>query len=296
VPTTADPDRRYVSRREWIERHLESEGLPLGHGLSHANLAAETLYYTADVGTVRWIVLDTVNPGGEASGSVGDRQLQWLEAELVRAQAERKLVTLFSHHGLRSLENPVETPDPLQPNATDLPRRKADDVLAVVTKYSCVIAWVNGHTHDNVIVARPTFWDIGTAAHIDWPPQSRLVEVVDNGDGTLSIFTTMVDHEDDDITAFARELMANDPQVGFGAGDGRQEDRNAELVIDHPFPETSAAAGPGSSAFGRSHRPAMRVGHDSKVGLTVGGALAVVTAKKVIDLRDRRSTTGAGLD
>ncbi|MQA99450.1 MAG: TIGR03767 family metallophosphoesterase [Actinobacteria bacterium] len=291
-PTTADPDRRYVSRKEWIQRHLESRGLPGGHGLTQANLAAETLYYTAGVGTVRWIVLDTVNPGGEASGSVGDRQLQWLEAELVKAQADKQLVMLFSHHGLRSLDNPVETPDPLQPNANDLPRRKAEDVLAVVTKYSCVIAWVNGHTHDNVIVARPTFWDIGTAAHIDWPPQSRLVEVVDNGDGTLSIFTTMVDHEDDDITAFARELMANDPQVGFGAGDGDEQDRNAELLIDHPFPETSAAAGRGSSVFGRSHRP-MTVRRESKMGLTIGGALAVVTAKRVVDLRDR-SATGAG--
>jgi hypothetical protein len=190
---------------------------------------------------------------------------------------------------LRSLDNPVETPDPLQPNATDLPRRRADDVLAVITKYSCVIAWVNGHTHDNVIAARTSFWDIGTAAHIDWPPQSRLVEVVDNDDGTLSIFTTMVDHEDDEITAFARELMANDPQAGFGAGDGGPQDRNAELVIDHPFPGTTTpAAGSGDSVLGR-HRPGMRVGHDSTMGLTVGGALAVVTAKRIIDLRDRGS-------
>jgi len=36
-------------------------------------------------------------------------------------------------------------------------------VLAVVSRYSCVIAWVNGHSHANVIVPRATFWDIGTA-------------------------------------------------------------------------------------------------------------------------------------
>jgi len=287
-PTTADADRRYVSRREWIQRHLESPGLPQGHGLSPANITptAETLYYTADVGGVRWIVLDTVNPGGFSEGSIGDAQLRWLEAELVSAQAEKKLVMLFSHHGLRSLENPVEAPDPLQPTSNDLPRRRADEVLAVVSKYSCVIAWVNGHSHNNVIEARSTFWDIGTAAHIDWPPQSRLVEVVDNHDGTLSIFTTMVDHEDDEVTSFARELMANDPQAGFGSGDGDVEDRNAELVLAHPFPETSSATGPGNSIFGRSHRP-MRVGRESRMGLTVGGALAVVAAKKVMDLRTR---------
>jgi hypothetical protein len=157
-----------------------------------------------------------------------------------------------------------------------------------------VIAWVNGHSHENVIEARSTFWDIGTAAHIDWPPQSRLVELLDNGDGTLSIFTTMVDHEDDQITTFARELMANDPHAGFGAGDGAAQDRNAELVIDHPFPSSSAAA-PGNSAFGRAHQPRLKVGRDSRMGLTIGGALAVVTAKKVIDLRSR-STTGTSWD
>jgi hypothetical protein len=260
---------------------------PAGHGLTEANLTAETLYYTSDVGAVRWIVLDTVNPGGEADGSIGDKQLKWLEAELVKAQAEKKLVIIFSHHGLRSLENPVESPDPLQPNTADVPRRRAAEVEAVVVKYSCAIAWVNGHSHENVIVARPTFWDIGTAAHIDWPPQARLVELVDNHDGTLSIFTTIIDHEEDSITTFARELSANDPQAGFGAGDGALEDRNTELLINHPFPETSSSASPGNSIFGRAHRPSLKVHSQSKAGLTVGGALAVVAARKVMDLRER---------
>lgn len=235
VPTTPDPRRRYVTRREWIQAHLDSQGLPLGHGFTPANVAANTAYYAVDVGPLRFITLDTVNPGGRDAGSVGDLQLRWLDAELTAADAAGRLVLLFSHHGPRSLNNEVVTPNPLDVEGSDLPRHRADEVLAVVNAHRSVIAWVNGHTHDNVIVPRGSYWDIGTAAHIDWPAQSRIVEVVDNQDGTLSIFTTMVDHDGHGVVGFARELGANDPQAGFAGGTGSEQDRNTELLVRHPF-------------------------------------------------------------
>lgn len=279
-PTTADASRRYVSRKEWVEKHLESRGLPAGHGLTKKNAEASTLYYTADVGAVRWIVLDTVNPGGVSDGSIGQRQLDWLKQRLDEAQSQRKLVMLFSHHGPRSLENPVQSPDPLDPDGNDLPRHQRDAVLEVIDGFSCVIAWVNGHSHENVITPHGKWWDIGTAAHIDWPPQSRLIEVVDNHDGTLSIFATMVDHAEDPIATFARELTGNDPQVGFSKGTGKAEDRNVELLLPHPFPEGrgSATASAATMRVPSSGIPA---------NLTLGGALAVVGAKKLIELRER---------
>ncbi len=274
--TTPDPSRRYVSRREWIEKHLESPGLPHGHGFSPENLAPATLYYTADVGEVRWIVLDTVNPGGYADGSIGDAQLTWLRARLEEAQAERKLVLLFSHHGPRSLENPLQNPDPLDQDANDLPRHQADAVLEVVDAFSCVIAWVNGHTHSNVIQTRGTWWDIGTAAHIDWPPQCRLIEVVDNNDGTLSIFATMVDHSADPVASLARELAGNDPHAGFAHGTGEAADRNVELLVSHPF---GGSASPGAS-------PALAIPTSGlPTNLSLGGALAVVGAGKLMSFR-----------
>lgn len=278
-PTTPDPDRRYISRREWIQAHLDSKGLPRGHGFKPANLESPTLYYTTDVGNVRWIVLDTVNPGGYASGSIGDAQLNWLRERLTEAQDQHRLVMLFSHHGPRSLDNPMQHPDPLDPDSTDLPRHNAEAVLDVVNAFTCVIAWVNGHTHSNVITARGTWWDIGTAAHIDWPPQSRLVEVVDNRDGTLSIFGTMVDHETDPIVAFARELCGNDPQKGFGYGDGEAADRNVELVLTHPFAKGGAH---------NDHMPSLTVPATGvPANLTLGGALAVVGAAKLFERRER---------
>lgn len=235
---TADSDRQYVTKRQWMQGHLDSPGKPEGHGFSQHNIDRDIAYYMRDVGGARWIVLDTVNPGGLDSGSIGARQLEWLADRLAEADEQRKLVLLFSHHGPRSLNNPNQAPDLLAgPDGNDLPRHTSDDVLAVVTEHPCVIAWVNGHTHDNIVVPREDlFWDIGTAAHIDWPAQSRLIEVFDNCDGTLSLFSTMVDHADDEIASFARELMANDPQKGFGTGTGSRADRNIELLLRHPFP------------------------------------------------------------
>jgi metallophosphoesterase (TIGR03767 family) len=276
-PITADENRRYVGRREWVQAHLDSPGLPRGHGLTTDNLEAPTLYYTADVGKVRWIVLDTVNPGGYADGSIGDAQLTWLGARLSEAQDARKLVMIFSHHGPRSLENPVQTPDPLDPDSTDLPRHETGAVLEVINGFSCVIAWVNGHSHSNVITERGTWWDIGTAAHIDWPPQCRLVEVVDNKDGTLSIFATMVDHDGGPVVGFARELMGNDPHAGFSHGNGEEGDRNVELLLPHPFAK-GAGSHAGHMAVPTSGLP---------VNLTIGGALAVLGAKKLVEFRER---------
>ncbi len=37
------------------------------------------------------------------------------------------------------------------------------------------------------------FWQINTASHVDWAQQSRLIEPMNNRDGTLSIFTTILD-------------------------------------------------------------------------------------------------------
>ena len=61
-----------------------------------------------------------------------------------------------------------------------------------------VIAYVAGHTHANRVDffkgrKGRGFWQINTASHIDWPEQSREIEVMDNRDGTLSLFGTLLD-------------------------------------------------------------------------------------------------------
>jgi metallophosphoesterase (TIGR03767 family) len=265
-PVTPDPLRRVVRRSEYIEEHFRTTGKPFGHGFTATNRADGTAYYAIDQHPrFRLIALDTVNPGGYADGSIGQAQFDWLEQRLqevhssyvdagggtVQTGNPDKLVLLFSHHGLRSLNNPLAVPDPFEPGANDLPRVMSDEIETMLHRYPNVIAWVDGHTHNNIIDPRPGgsggFWDIGTAAHCDWICQSRLIEVLDNADGTLSIACTMIDHAapavpggSDPVLRHAsihRELAANDYQLGFASdGPGTPQDRNVELVIKAPFP------------------------------------------------------------
>lgn len=264
---TADPNRYVVRRGQYISEHFITSGAPSGHGFTEQNLADGTAYYVRDdYQPFRFITLDTVNPGGYAEGSIGQAQFDWLAAKLIEAHSRYydeagnlvttgnrdRLVVLFSHHGLRSLNNPLQDPNIDDPGANDLPRLMAADVEALAHRFPNVIAWVNGHTHNNQIDPRPDpagltagFWDIGTADHIDWICQSRIVEIGRRDDGTLSIFCTMVDHGAPagptgatglaKLASIHRELAANDYQYGFDStGPGTPLDRNVELTLPAP--------------------------------------------------------------
>ncbi|MFC5179098.1 metallophosphoesterase [Nocardioides taihuensis] len=236
---TADPDRRLLSRQELVEEHFTTTTAPAGHGFTDQNLADGTAYYSFDQGKIRFIVLDSVTPGGSDAGSIDKVQFAWLRAELERAK--RKLVVIASHHTSWTMDaRAIKSGDKLGPA-----------VVKELLRYPNVIAWVNGHTHRNSVTAHKRdggggFWEINTAAHIDFPQQSRLIEVADNKDGTLSIFCTMVDHAapltwaadqlDDplNLAALGRELAANDPQERDNTRRGSAKDRNVELLVRTP--------------------------------------------------------------
>lgn len=259
---TADRARRAVSPAEWVQAHLDS---PTGdHGLTEDHLDQLNLDYTFPVAPgVVGISLDTINHGGYADGSLGQSQLAWLEARLIEVSSRHRdaagvtvatgnpdqLVVLFSHHNLGTVSNAI--PDPRAP----LDRRLgADEILALLRRFPNVVAWVNGHTHVNRVNAVPDptgftggFWEVTTAAHIDFPEQARVVEIVDNRDGTLSIFATVLEHagpavvDVDDTTplglaSLSRELSANDPQTDRVGKLGTPNDLNVELLLRAPFP------------------------------------------------------------
>ena len=152
-------------------------------------------------------------------------------------------------------------PGPLvvsEPLAVPLsPRVLGPAVLALLLRTPQVVLWVNGHTHENAVTPRAAMgrpgglWEVTTASHIDWPEQVRTIELVDNGDGTLSVFGTVVDSAAAPVwdgtttstlalAALSRELAANDPQEPAGADPtvdglrGRVADRNVELLLPRP--------------------------------------------------------------
>jgi hypothetical protein len=152
---------------------------------------------------------------------------------------------VFSHHTSDTMTNPL-----VGTGGDVSPRVLGDAVLAELLAHDQVIAWINGHTHKNQVWARPRaggggLWEINTASHIDWPSQSRIIEVADNRDGTLSLFTTIVDHagpatyggntaDSTHLAGLARELAANDWHDRGDGYRGTPDARNVELVLPAP--------------------------------------------------------------
>jgi metallophosphoesterase (TIGR03767 family) len=263
VPVPADPGRRPVTRREFVEAHFRPGSRPFGHGFSGQNRLDGTAYYAHDTPAARLIALDTSCGAGGAAGCVDRDQARWLEARLaevhsayrgpdgreVRTGNGDRLVILFSHHGVDTLTNTRAGAF----GTGGEPQLGAAELLTLLHRYPNVVLWLNGHTHTNAVHARRDpddpargFWEVTTCSVVDWPCQTRLVEVVDCG-GYLSIVCTMIDHDTPvrpgplltgaGLASLHRELAANMPFIGVDSDrPGLAGDRNAELRMPPPFP------------------------------------------------------------
>ncbi len=246
---TPDPQRRLLDGLEFMQAHLESPTRPgpVGHGFTPENISTGNRYWMTDISPhVRAFGLDTCNQVAGPDGAVPEDQFNWLRAGLEQARAENKLCVILSHHNSTTLENEA------QPVVGPTQRLiHAEEFVAMVQEYPNAIAWINGHTHINTIIphAKPGgggFWEVTTASCIDFPQQQQLIEIVDNRDGTLSIFTTSLDHassadwtpsdySQEGLASLSRQLAANDwienPPMRLGS----PLDRNCELLITAPF-------------------------------------------------------------
>ena len=288
IVVPGDPNRRFVSKKQY--KDIFKAGTQKdGHGFGlidpaqeGASKGAAGYYAWSPAPGMRFIALDTVaeagtilTPTGKSTsdGNIDDPQFKWLRGQLEAATAADQLVVLFSHHAPESLV--ADAPDELAPPCTvndshghdlnpgcdldprlSFPIHLEADAVNLLHEFPNVIAWVAGHSHDNVVDAFPDpsgtggFWSIRVAAEADWPQQSRLLEVFDNHDGTLSIFGTILDHvgqaaapapgtpasamDFNDLASAARTMSFNDFQSGAPLGEGQPKDRNVELLIDDP--------------------------------------------------------------
>jgi metallophosphoesterase (TIGR03767 family) len=295
---TADPNRRPLSKSEFMAQMFTTHGTPVGHGFAQDNVTSGKGYYAFDHGAhLRCVVLDTVNPGGYADGSLDVAQFGWLGAELAANAATSRLVVIFSHHTVATMNNPTLAPEDTGP------RKMGPEVVTLLHGYPHAVLWVNGHTHRNDVVPHPGplggFWEVNTAAHVDFPHQSRIIEIVDNLDGTLSVFGTIVDADAPlvvspaasyaapsavrSLAGLARELGANDPQTRAdplnGGRRGTPEARNVELVVRAPFDlGLGGSATPAATARPRTGPGAEIPNTGGGDGTAVAAALAVAAA------------------
>lgn len=255
IPIENRADRRIVSKSEYIERHFETGGAPLGHGFTPENRKEGTAYYSYDaIPGLRVISLDTTNPAGQVNGCVNEVQYRWLENRLQEVHSsyltedgqemytrnDDRLVILCSHHGLSTLNNNTQ-----QPGAQRLYLSR--EIEELLHRYSNVVLWLSGHTHVNRATARPCttgggFWEISSSSIAEWPVQLRSVSLSLLDGLGVRIHSTMIDVDApinptggttlEDLASLHRETAANDPHsVGGLSANGTPEDRNIDLLV-----------------------------------------------------------------
>jgi metallophosphoesterase (TIGR03767 family) len=262
---TADPDaRRAVPMDEYLTK-VVGDG---DHGFTARNVAEHSSWWSRPEGRHAQVIgLDTCNHTHGDGGSIGPAQMAWLEAELTRHHtrhldrrrrwvsgpegATDRLIVLFSHHNSWTMNNTHE--DEVDPGV----RLLGPGFVELILRFPNVVLWVNGHCHEHKVLHHvgaeegSGCWEVDTASGIDFGQQGRTFELVDNGDGTVSILATVLDHaappqvprrQDDawssaELASVSRELALNDNRwVDPLALLGGLEDRNVELVVNAPFP------------------------------------------------------------
>ena len=246
---TPDPARKLLERTDFMQAHLDSPAVPgpVGHGWTQANVDTGQTWWSADLTPyLRVFGLDTCNMASGADGAVPEDQFTWLEAQLAQCETEGRLAMVCSHHNSLTIENDAK------PVWGGQRLVHAEEFIAMLQRYPVCIAWLNGHTHINTIKAHPRqggaggFWEITTASCVDFPQQQQLVDVVDNRDGTMSIFVTALDHaapptwtqgdlSQTGLASLSRELAANSPLSNPTLLAGSPLDRNVELLMPAPF-------------------------------------------------------------
>jgi uncharacterized repeat protein (TIGR01451 family) len=312
-----DPQRQFVSKQQIKQIYGATTAGDDDHGFAYvdnttadgtpnelADSNGSASYYAwnpSQTPGFRFISIDTNSEGGQtaegagsgsSNGNIDDPQFQWLQDELDAATDAGKLIVIFGHHPVRSMDTEIRDeqappctgdddghghdpnpgcdadPRPSEPihfgqdPVSGDPRVSFVDLLE---QYPHVIAYVPGHTHEHKVtpfVRRSgtpdtsddtVWWELNTSSVADNPQHSRLIDIMDNRDGTLSIFSAVVDHASpatapggcstaNCATAFGNSQLAsigrtfayNDPQSGHPTGEGGAKDQNVELLVDDP--------------------------------------------------------------
>jgi metallophosphoesterase (TIGR03768 family) len=230
----ADPNRRSLSRKEWMSEFFNTSSNPVGHGFTQSNVDKGFASYSFEPKSdipIKVIVLDDTqrdddpnDPNklgygdgsfGYGHGSLDSERYSWLVSELDKGQAEGKLMIIAAH-----------IPIGVEPAGSMMgwnPAAEAE-LIAKLHTYPNLILWIAGHRHFNTVTAlkspdanRPElgFWEVETSSLREFPQQFRTFQIVRNSDNTISIFATDVDPavKDGSFAAISRSYAVAAQQI-----------------------------------------------------------------------------------
>lgn len=226
----ADPDRRSLTRTEWISEYFKTTSNPVGHGFNlvdptqQSGFACYSFLPKSNI-PLKVIVLDDTQSETDGSkdihghGYLDANRWAWLQAELAAAQAANQLIIIAAHVPIAVVKIGDETEWWLGDRTASPPAYPGDNwwTAPITTTDNAVtlkglidtlqntpnlLMWVAGHRHLNTVKAfvspdpaKPEkgFWQVETSSLRDWPQQLRTFEIYLNSDYTISIKTINVD-------------------------------------------------------------------------------------------------------
>jgi metallophosphoesterase (TIGR03768 family) len=214
-----NPDRRSLTKKEWITELFNTTSLPKGHGYQlvdpeytrqEPDFSCYSFLPKENI-PLRVMVLDNVQDPNDQShdihghGYLSATRVKWLRAELVQAKMRNELIIIASHVPLAvapigsEMEWWESTKDP---NATLHNAITLSTLISEIQANGNVLCLLAGHRHVNAIKAFKAppgappeygFWQIETSSLHDFPQQFRTLQVYLNSDYTISMVTVNVD-------------------------------------------------------------------------------------------------------
>jgi metallophosphoesterase (TIGR03768 family) len=210
-PTVAaDPDRRSLTRVEWLKEFFNTSSYPIGHGFNSTDANNGFACYSfvpKSTLPLKVIVLDDTQTENDSStdihghGFLDATRWAWLKGELAAGDAAGQLMIIAAHVPIGVEVTAANSEmgwwtDPQ--NAVSLP-----DLVAELQSHPNLIMWLSGHRHLNTVKAFVSpdpvnhpeygFWEVETPSLRDFPQEFRTFEIDLNSDYTISIVTTDVD-------------------------------------------------------------------------------------------------------
>ena len=238
--TPPDQDRRILPLPELLETIQRAGGRPDGHGMTLGDALDGKGYYSFHplVGKpIRMIVLNTLQrQPAHASGGISHEQFEWLKNELHRAKTHDELVIVGGHHRIADF--------------TRLSSVGGNEVRDLLASYENVILYLVGHGHHNAVAKvapddKRGYWELMCASTVDYPMQTRIFELVYDGDGYLSAYVTNIEqnaapgapaHQGRELAAARKIFM-----WGEVAEDWKKQQSASNLLLRYKVPADVAA-------------------------------------------------------
>ena len=201
------------------------------YSISLENVPIELIFLDLSASKEHFFVNGEFKPNSTRTNALlGEKQFNWLKDKLDSLKEESKGAIIFQHQPTGSFQKESEI--------------SPEEYIDLLQNYEDVLCVIAGHTHKNKILKHKaegegkfSFVEVVTCGLLDFPEQSRLFEFVYNDNGTVSLFTTMLNHASTEgsLSYNARRLSLAFTQLekgGYGGdGSGTKKDRNTEIVL-----------------------------------------------------------------